>query len=522
VIDSVFKSAVLAPAALVPFLIGGSAGALIDDEPANNSIATAAIQIVKTGAVTTQGGKLSLDFSDTDYLGVGGLVAGDIVTISTTPLDDPPQLEDPDTIVGLFKSDSTLICESDDAYNNDLDIFTSGYGSLCRFDIREDGDYFVGVTGFSSIPFDGNHVQSGDYEVTVTVTSPGVPTPPSSLVDDEPANNTIATAAIQMVKLGTVTTAGGKFSLVAHDTDYLGVGGLRAGDIVTISTTPLDGLPYFEIPDTVVGLFKPDGTKLCVGDDAYNNDLDRFPTGFGSLCRFDIREDGDYFVGVTGFSSLPFDGRHFESGDYELTVSVTSAESPFIIVGTDIKPGSDPNSINPSLEGVLAVAILGSDRFDAGDVDVATLSFGPSGASFDHSHGPHFEDVNGDGYMDLISHYSIAATGISFGDMSACVTGETVDGMRFEGCDSVRTVPDMDGDRLLDIEELAIGTNGLNRDTDKDGFDDDQEVLLMGTDPLDPRDPTPLPEPASWLLLVAGIGFLSVLQRRRARGLRLG
>jgi len=156
------------------------------------------------------------------------------------------------------------------------------------------------------------------------------------------------------------------------------------------------------------------------------------------------------------------------------------------------------------------------------DVDVATLAFGPSGASFDHSHGPHFEDVNGDGYMDLISHYSVEATGIWFGDRSACVSGETVDGMRFEGCDSVRTVPDMDGDRLLDIEELAIGTNGLNRDTDKDGFDDDQEVLLMGTDPLDPQDPTPLPEPASWPMLVAGIGFLSVLHRRRARGLRLG
>ena len=206
--------------------------------------------------------------------------------------------------------------------------------------------------------------------------------------------------------------------------------------------------------------------------------------------------------------------------DYEITVSVTSAESPFIIVGTDIKPDSDPNSINPSLQGVLAVAILGSDRFDAVDVDVATLAFGPSGAPFDHSHGPHFEDVNGDGYMDLISHYLIEATGISFGDMAACVIGQTVDGLIFEGCDSVRTVPDMDGDRLLDMEEMAIGTNGLNRDTDKDGFDDDLEVLVMGTDPLDRQDPTPVPEPASWLMLVAGTAFLGVLYRQRARGLR--
>ena len=43
------------------------------------------------------------------------------------------------------------------------------------------------------------------------------------------------------------------------------------------------------------------------------------------------------------------------------------------------------------------MAILGSNSFDVADVDVMTLAFGPSGASFVHSHGPHFEDVNGNG-----------------------------------------------------------------------------------------------------------------------------
>jgi hypothetical protein len=127
--------------------------------------------------------------------------------------------------------------------------------------------------------------------------------------------------------------------------------------------------------------------------------------------------------------------------------------------------------------------------FDVAGVDVATLAFGPDGAPFDHSHGPHYEDLNGDGFTDLMSHFRIEETGIEFGDMEACVTGETLDGVLFKSCDAIRTVPDMDGDALLDVEEAAIGTDALNPDTDGDGFEDGQEVLLMGTDPLDAKDP---------------------------------
>jgi hypothetical protein len=166
-----------------------------------------------------------------------------------------------------------------------------------------------------------------------------------------------------------------------------------------------------------------------------------------------------------------------------------------VAIDLDIKPGSDPNAINPSIDGEIPVAILGSDTFDVADVDAATLAFGPSGAAPDHSHGPHVEDVNADGLPDLVSHFQTEETGIEFGTLVACLSGETLDGKAFSGCDAVRTVPDMDGDKLLDVEEATLGTNALSSDTDGDGFTDGDEVLVLRTDPLNAHDPTPAEKP---------------------------
>ncbi len=150
----------------------------------------------------------------------------------------------------------------------------------------------------------------------------------SRLTDLEPSNDSIGTAAVQIVPTAAVTTDGGEFNLVPDDIDYVGIGNLAVGDIVTVSTTPLvDEL--FQQPDTFIGLFTSGESRKCENDDVNNNELWNPPsTGLGSLCRFVIDSAGTWFVGVTGASDPPFESPHFATGLYELHVTINALNPP--------------------------------------------------------------------------------------------------------------------------------------------------------------------------------------------------
>jgi hypothetical protein len=108
-------------------------------------------------------------------------------------------------------------------------------------------------------------------------------------------------------------------------------------------------------------------------------------------------------------------------------------------VEIDVKPWHKRNVVNPWSRGATRVAVLGSDELDVELIDMSSLRMGPGIATMMKR--SRVRDINRDGIADLVSACRTRDLGLALGDAEICVSGTTVDGQPFEGCDMIDTMP---------------------------------------------------------------------------------
>lgn len=186
----------------------------------------------------------------------------------------------------------------------------------------------------------------------------------------------------------------------------------------------------------------PDMTFIGEADD--NNGI---PHGVGGY----YTDPALSFVAPTGptpneFTLAVFD--YISAGPNPQYEIHASGLTPCLIpVAVDIKPSTTTNSVNLCSNGAVPVAILGSSSFDVSDINPDSLVFAGAGVKVVGKKDPHtmcsIEDVNADGFGDLVCHYLTTDLGALDGaSTTATIGGALYDGTPIEGSDSVNIVKD--------------------------------------------------------------------------------
>jgi len=149
--------------------------------------------------------------------------------------------------------------------------------------------------------------------------------------------------------------------------------------------------------------------------------------------------DNDYRL-VAG---SPYKGAGTDRNDLGADIAgVEAALKELRLVAIEIKPEENSTIIDRKSKGKVPLAILSSRSFSAPDLIVtATLTFGATGRERSLAFcNPEGEDVNGDGYLDLVCHFNNSEIGLKSDDTQAFLRGRTVDNGLIEGTDEIRVV----------------------------------------------------------------------------------
>lgn len=134
----------------------------------------------------------------------------------------------------------------------------------------------------------------------------------------------------------------------------------------------------------------------------------------------------------------PFDPS--QHGDLYFIVE-TQADN-ITLVDIDIKPGSDPNSINLGSGGNVPVAIFGTITFDVTQIDPDSVTLANASIKLKGNGQAmaDYKDVNGDSITDIVVHFTTEALELTETYIQAELNGFLFDGQNIKGTDSVRIV----------------------------------------------------------------------------------
>ena len=178
------------------------------------------------------------------------------------------------------------------------------------------------------------------------------------------------------------------------------------------------------MPLHVQGTF-PDGTTLTLNESTLTT-YSSSDTGVATV-------DGQGFVRAVGEGTATITVTH-RNKSVKVPVKVEFGRQSIKI---DIRPGDPNNRINLDSGGSIPVAILTTKDFDVTRVDPLSVRFGPNGAAEEHGRA-HFEDVDRDGFSDMVLHFRQPETGIACHQTLATLTGSTFDGVLIKGTDFIR------------------------------------------------------------------------------------